>query len=290
MDDNATIVMEAVRAADRDRYLSVLYAPEEKRAALFALYAFNAEIAGVRDRIREALPGEVRLQWWRDVISAGTRQAAAGHPVAEAVIETITACHLPQEAFLNYLDARIFDLYDDPMPSRNDLEGYCGETAAALIQLASLILEAEAAPEFANLAGHAGCAQAITGLLRLLPIHRSRGQCYIPREILTAVGSSPEEYSKGEAGAGAAQLVGAMIALAQEHLAAFEKDAFNLPATLRPAYLPTALTGPYLKRIALARAGAFTRTPELPAVIRQWVLFRHASRGWEQRPVRADRS
>ncbi len=42
-------VTELVRGADRDRYLSVLYAPEDKRAALFALYAFNAEVAGVRD-------------------------------------------------------------------------------------------------------------------------------------------------------------------------------------------------------------------------------------------------
>lgn len=70
MDEQAKIVMEAVRAADHDRYLSALYAPEDKREALFSLYAFNAEIAGVRDRIREALPGEVRLQWWRDVIAS----------------------------------------------------------------------------------------------------------------------------------------------------------------------------------------------------------------------------
>ena len=65
-------VLETLKAADSDRYLSVLYAPEAKRRDLAALYAFNAEIAAVRDRIREALPGEIRLQWWRDVIAAGT--------------------------------------------------------------------------------------------------------------------------------------------------------------------------------------------------------------------------
>ncbi|WP_245490156.1 squalene/phytoene synthase family protein, partial [Mesorhizobium sp. M2A.F.Ca.ET.015.02.1.1] len=67
---NGDIVMDAVRAADHDRYLSALYAPADKRGALLALYAFNAEIAGVRDRIHEPLPGEVRLQWWRDVVAA----------------------------------------------------------------------------------------------------------------------------------------------------------------------------------------------------------------------------
>ena len=33
--------------------------------------------------------------------------------------------------FVDLIDARIFDLYDDPMPSLNDLEGYCGETSSA---------------------------------------------------------------------------------------------------------------------------------------------------------------
>ncbi|WP_292449794.1 squalene/phytoene synthase family protein, partial [Mesorhizobium sp.] len=78
MADDAKIVMETVRAADHDRYLTVLYAPEDKRGALFSLYAFNAEISGIRDRIHEALPGEVRLQWWRDVIAAEDGAAEEG--------------------------------------------------------------------------------------------------------------------------------------------------------------------------------------------------------------------
>jgi phytoene synthase len=139
--------MEAVRAADRDRYISVLYAPEHKRAPLFALYAFNAEIASVRDRIREALPGEIRLQWWRDAIANGE---AGGHPLAEALLAAIGSHNLPKKPFDDYLEARIFDLYDDPMPGRAELEGYCGETASALIQLAALVLDPSAAPTAAE--------------------------------------------------------------------------------------------------------------------------------------------
>nr|MDQ2705339.1 squalene/phytoene synthase family protein [Pseudomonadota bacterium] len=56
-------LLDLVRAADRDRYIAALYAPEDRRADLLALYAFNAEIAGIRDRISQALPGEIRLQW-----------------------------------------------------------------------------------------------------------------------------------------------------------------------------------------------------------------------------------
>ena len=38
-----------VRAADRDRFLATLFAKRERRGALFALYAFNVEIARVRE-------------------------------------------------------------------------------------------------------------------------------------------------------------------------------------------------------------------------------------------------
>ncbi|RUU81978.1 phytoene/squalene synthase family protein [Mesorhizobium sp. M7A.F.Ca.CA.001.07.2.1] len=269
--------MDAVRAADHDRYLTALYAPDDKRDALFSLYAFNAEIAGIRDRIHEALPGEVRLQWWRDVIAAGG-EAGAGHPTAEALNATIATFGLPKPAFENMLDARIFDLYDDPMPSRTDLEGYCGETAAALIQLAAMVLDPVGAPRFADLAGRAGCAQAMTGLLLLLPLHRRRGQCFVPADILAAAGSSPEEFIAGDGGPGAKRAVAAMMALAREHLSAFEQGAPTLPVSLRPAFLPLALSRAYLGK--MENGSPLEGVARLSALRRHWLLLRRASKGW----------
>jgi phytoene synthase len=279
MSENAKIVMDGVRAADHDRYLTALYAPADKRMALFSLYAFNAEIAGIRDRIHEPLPGEVRLQWWRDVIAAGG-EAGAGHPVAESLNATIAAFKLPKPALDNMLDARIFDLYDDPMPSRTDLEGYCGETAAALIQLAAMVLDPVEAPRSAELAGRAGCAQAMTGLLLLLPLHRKRGQCFIPADILGAAGSSPEEFVAGGGGPGAQRAVAAMIALARDHLSAFEQGAVALPASLRPAFLPLALSRAYLDRMEGSRHSPLGGVARLSALRRHWLLLRRASKGW----------
>lgn len=276
MADAAKLVVEAVRAADHDRYLTALYAPQDRRDALLALYAFNAEIAGVRDRIREPLPGEVRLQWWRDAIAGRGAGQATGHPVADALLAAIDRYGLPAAAFENYLEARIFDLYDDPMPSRTDLEGYCGETAGALIQLAAMVLDARAAPDFAALAGHAGCAQAITGLLRLLPQHRARGQCFVPRDILAAAGTTPEAFVAGGDDAAAGRATAAMIALAREHFASFQRGAAELPQSLRPAFLPLALTPAYLDRLALGRNGGADLSPWQ----RHWLLFRRARGGW----------
>jgi phytoene synthase len=272
-------IAETLRAADRDRYLSVLYAPEDRRDALFSLYAFNAEIAAIRDRIREALPGEIRLQWWRDVLAA-PEGAGEGHPVAAALVDTISTYDLPRAAFDNYLEARIFDLYDDPMPSRGDLEGYCGETASAIIQLAALILDRGAAPAYAELAGHAGCALAITGLLRLLPIHRARRQCYIPRDILASAGMSPEEFLEASPDGPARHAAEATIALANDHLAAFLKNAPDLPPSLRPAFLPLALVPAYLSKLSRDPAAALKVSARISELRRHWIMLRAASGGW----------
>ncbi len=269
--------METVRAGDRDRYIAALYAPEDGRPALFALYAFNVEIASVRDRVREPLPGEIRLQWWRDAIAGDEPQ---GNPLAEALLGAIRRYNLPKKPFDDYLEARIFDLYDDPMPDRAALEGYCGETASALIQLAALVLDPEAAPAVAEAAGHGGCAQAIAGVLRLLPQHRARGQCFVPRDILAAAGTTPDVFLAGTDPASAARAVYAMAALAGEHLAKFTSHAAAIAPALRPAFLPLVPTGAYLKKITGLGARAVREPADISTLKRHWLVYRTASRGW----------
>ncbi|MCR4267536.1 phytoene/squalene synthase family protein [Nitratireductor sp. ZSWI3] len=279
MESDPHYAMSVVREADADRYISVLYAPQDKRAALFALYAFNAELAGIRDRVSEPLPGAVRLQFWRDVLTAGAAsETIEGAPIAVALLEAVRAFRLPVQPLLDLIDAREFDLYDDPMPSRNDLEGYCGETASALIQMAGLVLDAPAAMRMAELAGHAGCAQAIAGLLRLLPIHRRRGQCYVPADLLQAAGTSREALLVGEEGA--ARAVAAMVALGRDHASRFEEGARGLPAALRPAFLPAGLARAYLDRITGKEAKALDKSLTIPQWRKHWLMFNRAMRGW----------
>jgi phytoene synthase len=279
MVDRAQHLSEIVRKADPDRHLSVLYAPEDRREALYALYAFDAEIARIRDLISEPMPGEIRLQWWRDVIAAAAPEAAAGHPVASALVDAIARHSLPSAAFANYLDARIFDLYDDPMPGRNELEGYCGETSSALIQLAALILDPVSAPSFSELAGHAGCARCIGALIRAIPMHRARGQCYVPADILDAAGLDRAGYMSGDEGHAMRAMVEAMTSLAREHLRAFQSEAPRLSPSLRPAYLPLAVVPSLLDAVDPDQAWR-APTAEPSALRRQWLMFRHARGGW----------
>src|SRR3990172_2713533 len=106
-----------VRARDKDRYLATLFAPAEARPHLFALYAFNLEVAQVRERIHEPLAGEVRLQWWRDAVEGTRAGEATANPVAAALLDTVERRSLARHLLSELVDGRSFDLYDDPMPT-----------------------------------------------------------------------------------------------------------------------------------------------------------------------------
>ncbi|MBX3578053.1 MAG: phytoene/squalene synthase family protein [Rhizobiaceae bacterium] len=279
MEAAADLVARAVRQADPDAYLSTLYAPEPKRRPLLALRAFDAEIAAVRDRTSQPMTGELRLQWWRDAITLGDDQADAGNPLLSELRRAVQLHGLPVSALDTYLEARIFDLYDDPMPTRADLEGYAGETAAAMVQLCAMVLDPPAAAHASEASGHAGCAQVVLSALRLLPIHRARGQCFAPLDLLAAAGCSREEWLAGQQSAAVERAFAAMLALARDHLGAFRRAALAMPATLRPAYLPMALSPRWLDR--LQRAGPSGGMAAGPSPLhRHWLLFRYAARGW----------
>ena len=81
-----------VRAADKDRFVAALFAPAGVRKHLYALYAFNGEVSRVRELAREALPGEIRLQWWRDVLAGEGRGEVDANPIAAALRDTVAQC------------------------------------------------------------------------------------------------------------------------------------------------------------------------------------------------------
>src|SRR3954464_4379948 len=108
---------ELVRAGDKDRFLATLFAPQKYRRALYALYAFNLEVTRTRELAREPMPGEIRLQWWRDALGGAGRGGGDAHPVAAALPVVVVRSRLPPRMFAELIDARSFDLYDEPMAS-----------------------------------------------------------------------------------------------------------------------------------------------------------------------------
>src|SRR5438067_12028668 len=84
-----------VRKHDPDRYFSALFAPAEKRPFLFALYAFNHEIARIGETVREPMMGEIRLQWWRETVGSARAGEPREHDVARALAAPVARIDRP---------------------------------------------------------------------------------------------------------------------------------------------------------------------------------------------------
>ncbi|WP_176084206.1 phytoene/squalene synthase family protein [Martelella sp. HB161492] len=267
------MLLMQLKENDRDRYLATLLSPEDRREALAALYAYNAEIARVRERVSEPLPGEMRLQYWRDLLEGSDHGETAANPVAAALLKAVDDCNLPRQTLIDMSEARIFDLYDDPMGSVNDFEGYAGETASALIQLASLVLDPDKAIVSADMAGHAGVAQAVAGTLLLLPHHCGRGQLYVPAEILAANGLDRTRFLNGDDKERCGQAIRAFAAFGREHLAAL-RQLGPLPKSILCAYLPLAAVSSVLSKADQLGENLMRETAQPSQFLRQLAMLR----------------
>lgn len=80
-------VLDTVRAADRDRFLAALFAPEPARRGILALLAFDHELARTRIVTREPMLARIRLEWWRE---AAAEAAGSGQPRAQPIVESLS--------------------------------------------------------------------------------------------------------------------------------------------------------------------------------------------------------
>jgi phytoene synthase len=267
--------LTTLRTTDIDRYLACLLMPEEKRSAVAALYAFNAELARVRDIVREPLPGEIRLQWWRDVLEGGGEGDSLANPLAAGLMHAIDEYRLPRGPLVAMTEARIFDLYDDPMANTAMFEGYAGETASALIQLTAMILDADNAEKASDAAGHAGIAQLVAGCLLLLPTHMRRHQVYIPGDILSATGLKAGAFLRGDDKARITAALSAFIGFGRDHLKKARLAASEgVTKSVSPAFLTVALAEPVFDRAEKLGADILTFSLQPSQFRRQWRLWR----------------
>lgn len=270
---------DIIRTHDKDRYLASLFAPDAVRPQLWALYAFNYEVARIREVTSEPQLGEIRLQWWHDAIAGITRGQGADGPLFSLLQEAIETGRLPRPALFNLLEARRFDLYNDPMPDLATLEGYLGETSSALIQLSAMLLIGARATDTAEAAGYAGIAYGIAGLLRAIPVHRARGQCYIPAELLHKHGATVAEVLAGNSTPGVRAAVAELADHAQRRLSEARQRSSALPAGALAAFLPVSLADLYLARLLRPGSDPLNTTADILQIVRQWRMWWRAMRG-----------
>ncbi len=248
MTDADAHCLDLVREHDKDRFLSSLFAPDELRPHLMALYAFNIEVTRIRGAVSDPQIGLIRQQWWRDTLETLADGSNAGHPVATALGRAIAAAELPRQALMDLVTAHEIDLYADRMANVTELETYLGQTSSILFQLSVLILDRNSASQAADLAGLGGVAH---GLALILADPARREQFIPPGMNLQSA-----------------------VAHARKRLAEARALGSKLPPGLVPAFLPVSLPDLYLRRVE--------RHPDAPRnpsqLKRQLSLWWHARR------------
>ncbi len=156
-DGDAAYCRDRVVRFDPDRAAVIAFQPAGRRPALYALHAFNLEVARLRESAGEPVLGAMRLQWWRDALDEAESGRGRRHAVLQPLAAAIRTHRLPLDRFRRLLDAREMDL--DAAPPA-DLRAYARETGGTLAALAGQIVSGRAGSE------DVGAAWALVGWLR----------------------------------------------------------------------------------------------------------------------------
>ena len=181
-----------LQRVDSERFLAVLHCPSKTWEGLFALYAFNYEVAKTAEIATDPMTGAIRLQWWRDALDEIYEgQTPRQHQVVEALAAAIRNYDLPRDLFDRLIDGRMADLEEAPFESWDDLERYFAEVFGTLLRLAGLILKQPVeSHDAARLIGY-------VSLYRGLPLHLSHGHIKLPKAVLREADIDPHDLLAG---------------------------------------------------------------------------------------------
>ena len=183
---------DRVRRFDPDRATVIAFQPAATRPSLYALHAFNLEVAHLRETVSEPALGAMRLQWWRDALDNAASGREYHHSVLQPLAAAIRKHDLPADEFRRLLDAREMDL--DALPPA-DLLAYARETGGVLTALAGRVVSGQAGNE------DIGTAWALVGWLRAAaffrrPLPESAGPRALAREAEALLAPGTDSYGR----------------------------------------------------------------------------------------------
>lgn len=257
---------------DPDRWLTSLFAPDASRPGLFALYAFNAEIARAREAVSQPMIGQIRLQWWREAWEGIAAGEPRQHPVVLALHEHCR--HLDQDTVLALIEARERDMDDTPFADLAALTHYARATSAPLMKLAIQQLGARADDTTVDAAG---TAYALTGLLRAAPHLLAQRRVLLPLDLLKAQGLSAEATYQTDAATPLQGIYAKIASAAEAHLSA-ARQAKVARAAL-PALLPATLAGLALNALHRCDCDPVAAETAITPLRRQMALLWASLRG-----------
>ncbi|UIZ27640.1 hypothetical protein KXD40_005396 [Peronospora effusa] len=262
---------EMVRTLDYDGYMCGLLIPVKTRPSFFAIRAFNAEIATIKDSVHSNhITGKIRIQWWRERIynlyerSTGTERPEQSTLLLRGLDKAVQEHDLTRRWFERLLDARDQDLDRNEVQNLQELEVYAEQTASSLLYLTleCLGVRDDTADQVAE---HAGVAIGLATLLRGTAYHSARQQSYLPEDLMNKHGVTSEDLLAAvedpKVGEKVAPVVFDVACRAVEHVHQARSLRKEVPSASRRAFLPLVSSSIYLKELETANFNAFA--PEL---------------------------
>jgi NADH dehydrogenase [ubiquinone] 1 alpha subcomplex assembly factor 6 len=246
MNDSIKFCLDMVRMQDRARYLTTLHAPSVNRSALWALHAFNLELARIRDSVSEPMIGEIRISWWREAVDGIYANAPRQHPVVEAMLTLVP--DVPQALLGDMIEGRLTDIYDGEIQDFAGLESYAAQTGGAQQQAVMHVLgcTGELALETAR---QVGTSWSLLGIVRAIAFHARLQRVYLPEQALRALGIDREALYQRPIGPEIVPVVH-RIAQRADDLLASARQSRDRQAL--PGLLIASLAQDYLKRLQTA--------------------------------------
>ncbi len=248
--ESMSYTSDLVRQYDYDRFLTSLFAPEGMRDRLHTLYAFNTEIARIRETVSEPLIGQMRLQWWRDVLTAVAQgeRPQKGHPVAEPLADLIIDTNLSFSHFEALLTAREMDVAEESVESFTDLIDYCSNTSSTLSLLALECLEVTDETTF-KAAQSLGVAWALTGIARSVRHYALAGKAVLPASMMEEANLTLHDLQSPDASRKTAPAISKLVNAARDYLQQTRRVKKSVDLRAMPVLLHSVLAEQYLSQI-----------------------------------------
>jgi presqualene diphosphate synthase len=176
-----------VRAAGTSFYRGMRILPPDRRAAMYAIYAFCRLVDDIADEPAPMEQKRAALAQWRGRIAA-LGDGLASDAVTRVLLPAMQAFRLREADFLAVIDGMQADAETEIVaPSWAELDLYCDQVASAVGRLSVRAFgdDSQAADEVAY---HLGRALQLTNILRDLAEDAQRGRLYLPREYLRDAG------------------------------------------------------------------------------------------------------
>ena len=270
------IIRRRVEAAGTSFYWAMRLLPPERRAGMYAVYAFCREVDDIADD-SDSPPDRklAALAGWHGEIEA-VYAGRPSHLVARALHEPISRYALRQDDFHAVIDGMEMDAAADiRAPDMATLDCYCGRVAGAVGHLSVHVFGDSSAAAHA-VADALGRALQLTNILRDLDEDARRGRLYLPREILDRHGirnTLPLEVLRHPALPAACR---DLAAIAEGHFADAERAMAHCS---RRAMRPAVTMGAFYRAILAALLREGWRNParrvSLSATRKLWLVVRH---------------